>query len=62
MQGEIRAGGWARRGRRLLLGLGVLTAGGFAVLLLAAFALAHGLGLVHGGPVPHGGLLQAAGS
>jgi hypothetical protein len=60
MQGEIRAGGWARRGRRLLLGLGVLAAGGVAVLLLAVFALAHGLGLVHGGPVPHGGLVQAA--
>ena len=36
MQGDVRAGGWARRGRRLLLSLGVLTAGGFAVLFLTA--------------------------
>ena len=42
MQGDVRAGGWARRGRRLLLGLGVLLAGGFAVLFLAAFALVSG--------------------
>jgi hypothetical protein len=42
MQGDVRAGSWARRGRRLLLGLGVLTAGGFAVLFLAAFALVSG--------------------
>jgi hypothetical protein len=42
MQGEARAGAWARRGRRLLLGLGVLTAAGFAVLFLAALALIHG--------------------
>jgi hypothetical protein len=42
MQGEVRAGGWARRGRRLLLGLGVLAAAGFAVLFLAALALIHG--------------------
>ena len=48
MQGDVRAGGWARRGRRLLLGLGVLTAGGLAVLFLAAFALVSG----------HGGVLQ----
>jgi hypothetical protein len=50
MQGDVRAGSWARRGRRLLLGLGVLTAGGFAVLFLAAFALVSG----------HGGVLQVA--
>ena len=48
MQGDVRAGGWARRVRRLLLGLGVLTAGGLAVLFLAAFALVAG----------HGGVLQ----
>ena len=47
-QGDVRAGGWARRARRLLLGLGVLTAGGLAVLFLAAFALVSG----------HGGVLQ----
>ncbi|MGH3067778.1 MAG: hypothetical protein ACRDND_11830 [Streptosporangiaceae bacterium] len=50
MQGDVRVGGWARRGRRLLLGLGVLTAAGIAVLFLAAFALASG----------HGGVLQVA--
>ena len=50
MQGDVRAGSWARRGRRLLLGLGVVTAGGFAVLFLAAFALVSG----------HGGVLQIA--
>ena len=50
MQGDVRAGSWARRGRRLLLGLGVVTAGGFAALFLAAFALASG----------HGGVLQVA--
>jgi hypothetical protein len=42
MQGEVRAGGWARRGRRLLLGLGALAAAGFAVLFLAAVAVVHG--------------------
>ena len=50
MQGDVRAGSWARRGRRLLLGLGVVTAGGFAVLFLAAFALVSG----------HGGVLEIA--
>jgi hypothetical protein len=50
MQGDVRAGGWARRGRRLVLGLGIVTAGGFAVLFLAAFALVSG----------HGGVLQVA--
>jgi hypothetical protein len=50
MQGDVRASGWARRGRRLLLGLGVLLAGGFAVLFLTAFALVSG----------HGGVLQVA--
>ena len=49
-QGDVRAGSWARRGRRLVLGLGIVTAGGFAVLFLAAFALASG----------HGGVLQVA--
>lgn len=48
MQGDVRVAGWARRGRRILLGLGVLTAGGFAVLFLAAFALVTG----------HGGVLR----
>jgi hypothetical protein len=48
MQGDVRAGSWARRGRRLLLSLGVLAAGGLAVLFLAAFALVSG----------HGGVLQ----
>jgi hypothetical protein len=48
MQDDVRAGGWARRARRLLLGMGVLTAGGVAVLFLAAFALVSG----------HGGVLQ----
>ena len=48
VQGDVRAGGWARRVRRLLLSLGVLTAGGLAVLFLAAFALVSG----------HGGVLQ----
>jgi hypothetical protein len=42
MQGEVRAGGWARRGQRLLLGLGMLAAAGLAVLLLATLALIHG--------------------
>lgn len=42
MQGEVRVGGWARRGRRLLLGLGVLAAAGLAVLFLATLALVHG--------------------
>jgi hypothetical protein len=50
MQGEVRVGGWARRGRRLLLGLGVLAAAGVGVLFLAAFALVSG----------HGGVLQVA--
>ena len=50
MQGDVRASGWARRGRRLLLGLGVLAAAGVAVLFLAAFALVSG----------HGGVLQVA--
>ena len=50
MQGDVRAGGWARRGRRLLLSLGILTAGGLAVLFLTAFALVSG----------HGGVLQVA--
>ena len=45
MQGEVRVGGWARRGRRLLLGLGVLPAAGLALLFLAT------LTLVHGGPL-----------
>ncbi len=48
MQGDVRVAGWARHGRRLLLGLGVLAAGGFAVLFLAAFALVTG----------HSGVLQ----
>jgi hypothetical protein len=42
MQGEVRVGGWAQRGRRLLLGLGVLAAAGLAVLVLATLALVHG--------------------
>ena len=42
MQGEVRVGGWARRGRRLLLGLGALAAAGFAVLFLAALVVVHG--------------------
>ena len=50
MQGDVRASGWARRGRRLLLGLAVLAAAGVAVLFLAAFALVSG----------HGGVLQVA--
>lgn len=48
MQGEVRVGDWARRGRRLLLGLGAFAAAGVAVLFLAAFALVSG----------HGGVLQ----
>ncbi len=50
MQGEVGVSGWARRGRRLLLGLGGLAAAGVAVLFLAAFALVSG----------HGGVLQVA--
>jgi hypothetical protein len=42
MPGEVRVRGWARRGRRLLLGLGVLAGAGLAVLFLAALALIHG--------------------
>jgi ABC-type branched-subunit amino acid transport system permease subunit len=42
MQGEVRAGGWARRGRRVLLGLGALGAAGLAVLFLAALVVVHG--------------------
>jgi hypothetical protein len=42
MQGEVRVDSWARRGRRLLLGLSVLAAAGFAVLFLAALAVVHG--------------------
>lgn len=41
-QTAVRAGDWARRARRVLLGLGMLAAGGFTVLVLAAFALVHG--------------------
>jgi hypothetical protein len=42
MQGEVRVDSWARRGRRLLLGLSVLAAAGFAVLFLAALVVVHG--------------------
>jgi hypothetical protein len=42
MQGEVRVDSWARRGRRLLLGLSVLAAAGFAVLFLAAMLVVHG--------------------
>ena len=42
MQSEVRVGDWARRARRLMLGLGMLAAGGFTLLLLAVFALVHG--------------------
>ena len=60
VQGEAWVGAWARRVRWLLLGLGVLSAGGIAVLVLAVFALVNGLGLVRGGPVAHAGLLRTA--
>lgn len=42
MQSEVRVGDWARRARRLMLGLGMLAAGGFTLLLVAVFALVHG--------------------
>ncbi len=42
MRSEVQAGNWARRVRRVLMGLGVLAAGGFTILLLAVFALIHG--------------------